>query len=62
MLTLLVLVMQLIGECIATCRSILLEFIEQLNIIKMWIQLNIPRIEDGNNFGVSIQVCLVQFT
>ncbi len=21
----------------------------------VWIQLNIPRIEDGNNFGVSIQ-------
>jgi len=34
----------------------LLEFIEQLNSVKMWIQLNIPRIEDGNNFGVSIQV------
>ena len=24
--------------------------------VKMWIQLQIPRIEDGNNFGVSIQV------
>ena len=22
----------------------------------MWIQLQIPKIEDGNNFGVSIQV------
>lgn len=27
--------------------------------VKMWVQLLIPRIEDGNNFGVSIQVmCL----
>lgn len=24
--------------------------------VKMWVQLLIPRIEDGNNFGVSIQV------
>lgn len=23
--------------------------------VKMWITLLIPRIEDGNNFGVSIQ-------
>ena len=26
-----------------------------LGTVKIWIQLNIPRIEDGNNFGVSIQ-------
>ncbi|CAF4728539.1 unnamed protein product, partial [Rotaria magnacalcarata] len=24
-------------------------------IIKLWIQLMIPKVEDGNNFGVSIQ-------
>ncbi|XP_026217295.1 proteasome activator complex subunit 3-like isoform X1 [Anabas testudineus] len=29
--------------------------IEKCNTVKMWIQLLIPRIEDGNNFGVSIQ-------
>ena len=23
--------------------------------IKMWISLKVPRIEDGNNFGVSVQ-------
>lgn len=28
-----------------------LELIESANTIKIWIQLNIPRIEDGNNFG-----------
>jgi hypothetical protein len=33
----------------------ILEFIEHLTSVKIWIQLNIPRIEDGNNFGVSIQ-------
>ncbi|KAG7459627.1 hypothetical protein MATL_G00212740 [Megalops atlanticus] len=29
--------------------------IEKSNTVKMWVQLLIPRIEDGNNFGVSIQ-------
>lgn len=29
--------------------------IEKCNTVKMWVQLLIPRIEDGNNFGVSIQ-------
>eukprot|EP01119_Soliformovum_irregulare_P005449 TRINITY_DN1720_c0_g1_i3.p1 TRINITY_DN1720_c0_g1~~TRINITY_DN1720_c0_g1_i3.p1 ORF type:complete len:125 (-),score=39.95 TRINITY_DN1720_c0_g1_i3:171-545(-) len=26
-----------------------------IDIVKVWIHLNVPRIEDGNNFGVSIQ-------
>lgn len=33
----------------------ILDLIEMINTVKIWIQLNIPRIEDGNNFGVSIQ-------
>eukprot|EP00121_Abeoforma_whisleri_P002313 Awhi_evm1s2070 len=33
----------------------ILQLIEFCNALKIWIQLNIPRIEDGNNFGVSIQ-------
>ncbi len=31
------------------------QLVEAINTVKMWIQLNVPRIEDGNNFGVSIQ-------
>jgi hypothetical protein len=31
-----------------------------LSSIKLWIELNIPRIEDGNNFGVSVQVLLIE--
>lgn len=34
----------------------LLELVEAITTVKIWIQLNIPRIEDGNNFGVSVQV------
>lgn len=40
---------------IAMLRGELIELLELVNTVKTWIQLNIPRIEDGNNFGVDIQ-------
>lgn len=33
---------------------------ELATTLKLWIQLNVPRIEDGNNFGVSVQETIVQ--
>ncbi|OBS76487.1 hypothetical protein A6R68_17068, partial [Neotoma lepida] len=31
------------------------DVIEQLNLVTTWLQLQIPRIEDGNTFGVAVQ-------
>ncbi|VDK68357.1 unnamed protein product [Onchocerca ochengi] len=36
-------------------RPLLRDSVEAVNKVKMWILFLIPRIEDGNNFGVSIQ-------
>eukprot|EP01116_Phalansterium_solitarium_P006097 TRINITY_DN18411_c0_g1_i1.p1 TRINITY_DN18411_c0_g1~~TRINITY_DN18411_c0_g1_i1.p1 ORF type:complete len:240 (-),score=55.59 TRINITY_DN18411_c0_g1_i1:908-1627(-) len=44
-----------VAELCTLLKKELLEMIEMCNTVKIWIQLNIPRIEDGNNFGVSIQ-------
>jgi proteasome activator subunit 2 (PA28 beta) len=46
---------QKIVEALKIVKAETMELIEIVNNIKIWIQLNIPRIEDGNNFGVSIQ-------
>lgn len=48
-------VVQQILPLLALIKTHSLEFIENCSVVKIWIQLNIPRIEDGNNFGVSIQ-------
>ena len=40
---------------IETIKPILRDAIEHMNQVKVWILLLIPRMEDGNNFGVSIQ-------
>jgi hypothetical protein len=38
----------------------LLQWIEALSTLKMWIQLRVPRVEDGNNFGVAVQEEAIQ--
>jgi len=45
----------IILEILSSLKKEILDLIEVINTVKIWIQLNIPRIEDGNNFGVSIQ-------
>jgi len=42
-------------ELINVVKPIVRDVVETVNKIKMWILFLIPRIEDGNNFGVSIQ-------
>lgn len=47
--------LQHIHAIIVILKRELLEAIHNANTVKVWIQLNIPRISDGDNFGVSIQ-------
>jgi len=42
-------------EMIDTIKPQIVDLIDNANKIKMWITYMVPRIEDGNNFGVSIQ-------
>jgi len=42
-------------QLIEMIKPILRDAIEHMNQVKVWILLLIPRMEDGNNFGVSIQ-------
>jgi len=42
-------------ELIAIVKPLIRQLVEDANLLKMWILFLIPRIEDGNNFGVSIQ-------
>jgi proteasome activator subunit 3 (PA28 gamma) len=41
-------------------KPILRDLLEKCNVVKLWISLLIPKIEDGNNFGVSIQTEVVK--
>lgn len=40
---------------IAILKPYISEFIDELNLLRTWINLLVPKIEDGNNFGVAIQ-------
>ncbi|XP_070135478.1 proteasome activator complex subunit 3 [Drosophila bipectinata] len=42
-------------DMIKVVKPIIRKLVEDSNLLKMWISFMIPKIEDGNNFGVSIQ-------
>ncbi|XP_044002212.1 proteasome activator complex subunit 3 isoform X2 [Aphidius gifuensis] len=42
-------------EMISVVKPYIIQLLEDSNLLKMWISFMIPKIEDGNNFGVSIQ-------
>ncbi|KAK9873163.1 hypothetical protein WA026_021396 [Henosepilachna vigintioctopunctata] len=42
-------------ELIESVKPHIRKLVEDANLMKMWISFMIPKIEDGNNFGVSIQ-------
>ena len=44
-----------ISEVKEVVKPKVIQLVEDVNLLKMWILFLIPRIEDGNNFGVSIQ-------
>ncbi|KAF0307665.1 Proteasome activator complex subunit 3 [Amphibalanus amphitrite] len=44
-----------ITDIIEILKPIIRRIMEETNLLKMWVTYMIPKIEDGNNFGVSIQ-------
>ncbi|XP_054286857.1 proteasome activator complex subunit 3 isoform X2 [Macrosteles quadrilineatus] len=46
---------QTLSELIHTVKPHIKQLVEDTNLLKMWISFLIPKIEDGNNFGVSVQ-------
>eukprot|EP01099_Mayorella_cantabrigiensis_P008570 TRINITY_DN807_c0_g5_i1.p1 TRINITY_DN807_c0_g5~~TRINITY_DN807_c0_g5_i1.p1 ORF type:complete len:268 (+),score=53.65 TRINITY_DN807_c0_g5_i1:112-915(+) len=46
---------KIIAQLVSTVKKEVIDMTEMVTTVKLWIHLNIPRIEDGNNFGVGIQ-------
>ena len=46
----------IVAKMISEIKPKIVELVEAANLLKMWVTFLIPRIEDGNNFGVSVQV------
>lgn len=44
-----------ICELIKVVKPFIRDLVEDSNLLKMWISFMIPKIEDGNNFGVAVQ-------
>lgn len=44
-----------ITEMVDTIKPLIRRLVEEANLLKIWVSFLIPKIEDGNNFGVSIQ-------
>ncbi|XP_063975347.1 proteasome activator complex subunit 3 isoform X2 [Diachasmimorpha longicaudata] len=42
-------------DMICIVKPYIIQLLEDSNLLKMWISFMIPKIEDGNNFGVSVQ-------
>jgi len=52
---------KIIVEVCQVVKPLICQLIEDCNLLKMWIQFLIPKVEDGNNFGVGIQEdCLAE--
>jgi hypothetical protein len=42
-------------ELVAILQKEILEMSEMINALSIWVKLNVPRMADGNNFGVEVQ-------
>lgn len=51
---------QRIVELVDKIRPELVESVERLNTVKMWVQLNVPKMGAGDNFGVDVQEAIIQ--